>query len=367
MASLPFVCGVYVLSCRKDSHPATAFVIAVWCIKNPRHSRLRSAGEKLYPFTREGGFRLDDDLAVEAQGQAVQDHCDNPDDDYGHGQANQVLRRHTGGVQGVGHTATEHVGEAAALTAVEQHEQHCNHAGDGNNDHEYVHDDVHGDLPVVILRAGSAAFALQTDGLTIRYRRRPVTLIRFLGGAVSAALVLAGGQLQGRGPVGEHALGGELIAFSVVGAHVPAVDEVVGELLRGRPVGASSGVEALVYPVAQGEGHGNFGRGGAAVEPIKEFVSAALEVLVFGRGLPVLFAARVAEVAAVIAGQARGADPAVADVEEEHRADEACDDEGESEAEHAVKCTGRTVRRARSGWVLRRGANTPGILPAGRA
>lgn len=103
MASLPFVCGVYVLSCRKDSRPATAFVIAVWCIKNPQHSRLRSAGEKLYWLTRSGvgvgsdeRLWLDDNLTVEAHCQAVQDHCDNPDDDHGDGQADQVLGRHTG-------------------------------------------------------------------------------------------------------------------------------------------------------------------------------------------------------------------------------------------------------------------------------
>ena len=38
-------------------------------------------------------------------------------------------------------------GMTNSLNAVEQHKHHCDHAGDGNDDHEYVHDDVHGDLP----------------------------------------------------------------------------------------------------------------------------------------------------------------------------------------------------------------------------
>ena len=75
---------------------------------------------------------------------------------------------------------------------------------------------------------------------------------------VAAALVFAGGQLQCCWAVGEHTLGGEFVAFGIVGAHISTVDEVVGELLRGCPVGASFSVEALVYPVAQGEGDGDF-------------------------------------------------------------------------------------------------------------
>ena len=95
-------------------------------------------------------------------------------------------------------------------------------------------------------------------GEPVYWAMLPAAMGRAQSGAVSAALVLAGGQLQGCGAVGEHALGGEFVAFGVVGAHVSAVDEVVGELLRGCPVGASFSVEALVYPVTQGDGHGDF-------------------------------------------------------------------------------------------------------------